>query len=109
MQGSNEMRGSQVRRLRRSLLDLQVGLSAACEYGDDYKRAKTDNSPIEIGRFDVAEALRFTRANEEDICRNELVALQTQDVSNHDVLPSLVRECAVWLEDLGQTGVELRV
>ena len=109
MQGSNEMRGSQVRRLRRSLLDLQVGLSAECEDGDNDKRAINGDLPIEIRRFDIAEALRFTRANEEDICRDELVALQTQDVSNHDVLPFLVRECAVWLEDLGQTGVELRV
>ena len=67
------------------------------------------HAPIEVGRLDVAKPLWFTRADQKHVGGDELVALQTYDVANHDVLPFLVCEGAVGLENLCEARVELGI
>ena len=48
-------------------------------------------------------------ADQKHVGGDELVALQTYDVANHDVLPFLVCEGAVGLENLCEARVELGI
>ena len=58
------------------------------------------HAPVEVRRLDVTKALRFARTEQHNVCRDKVVALQTDDVPDDDILSLLVRKCSVRLEDL---------
>jgi hypothetical protein len=65
--------------------------------------------PVEVGGLYEAETLWFGRGDEDEICGNELVGLDADDVPDADVFPFARFKGRGRGEDLGDAGVELRV
>lgn len=65
--------------------------------------------PVEVGRLYEAETLWFGRGNEDEICGDELVRLDANDVADADVFPFAPLKGRGRREHLGDAGVEFRV
>ena len=50
--------------------------------------------PIKVGRFDITKPLWLAGTEEDEICRNEIVVLQTHDITSFDTAPLDPKEAA---------------
>jgi len=66
-------------------------------------------APVKIGGFDVAKAFGFTRTEKNDICRDKVVVLDPDNISNSDILPFCRVENTARGEHFSKTGVEVGV
>lgn len=46
--------------------------------------------PIQVGRLDVAQPIRVTGGEQQDVCRDDLIAAKTHKVSHADFFPESV-------------------
>ena len=64
---------------------------------------------VEVGSLDVAESFRFGRGEQQNICRDEVVVLETDNLSNLDIAPLAFFEGIRRRQDFGFARVEFRV
>ena len=66
-------------------------------------------APVEVGGLYETETLWFGRGHEDEICGDELVGLDADDIADADVFPFALFKGRGRREDLGDAGVEFRV
>jgi hypothetical protein len=66
------------------------------------------NIPVQVASFDVAKSLGFTRREDNDVGREEVVRLETDDVSHTDTPPGLVLELRPD-ENLGESRIQITI
>jgi hypothetical protein len=71
-------------------------------------RVEEGDAPVEITRLDVTQSLGLTRAQDDDVGREEVVGLEADDITDADAPPRLVLELRPD-EDFGETRVEITI
>ena len=66
-------------------------------------------APVKIGGFNIAKPFGFTGTEKNNICRDKVVVLDPDDITNTDFLPFDRVETAGRGENFGATGIEVGI
>lgn len=91
----------------RRLLDLEVcfaKVQSATAYEHEQSR---QGAPIKIGGFNVTEPFRFAGTEKDKICWDEIVVLDSDDVTDTNILPLYRTEGGIWSQHFGETRIEV--